>query len=111
MERQKTTLSKNDDRGFADNYLKKLNEDNKSHNFTEEQLIILLVDMMFPAFSAMPSAITHAIKYLMHNPKIMEKVQSEIDSVVGTGRLVTWGDRVKCVNAVMHLKITILIFK
>ncbi|EFN65051.1 Probable cytochrome P450 304a1 [Camponotus floridanus] len=94
LERQKTTLSENDNRGFADNYLKKLNEDNKSHNFTEEQMIILIIDMMFPAFSAIPSAITNAIKYLMHNSKIMEKVQNEIDNVVGTGRLVTWEDRV-----------------
>lgn len=95
MERQKATLSENVDRGFVDNYLKKLNEDDKSHYFTEEQLIILLVDMMFPAFSALPSAITHAIKYLMHNPKVMKKVQNEIDNVVGTGRLVTWEDRIK----------------
>ncbi|XP_050455199.1 probable cytochrome P450 304a1 isoform X2 [Cataglyphis hispanica] len=94
LERQKATLSENDDRGFVDIYLKKLNEEDKSHNFTEEQLIILLVDLMFPAFSAIPSAISHAIKYFMHNPKVMKKIQSEIDSVVGTGRLVTWEDRI-----------------
>lgn len=56
-------------------------------------MIVLLIDMMFPAFSALPGTITHAIKYLMHNPRVMKKVQNEIDSVVGTGRLVTWEDR------------------
>ncbi|XP_072767521.1 probable cytochrome P450 304a1 [Anoplolepis gracilipes] len=94
LERQKATLSENVNRGFVDIYLKKLNEDDKSPYFTEEQLIILLIDMMFPAYSAVPTAITHAIKYLMHHPEIMNKVQNEIDSVVGTGRLVTWADRI-----------------
>lgn len=58
-------------------------------------MIILLVDIMFPAFSAIPSVVTHAIKHLMHNPKVMKKVQNEIDSVVGTSRFVTWEDRIK----------------
>lgn len=90
---QKTTLDENDERGFIDRYLQKLNEDNKSENFTEEQLIILVIDMMFPAFGAIPIVITHVIKYLMHHPRVMNKVQNEIDNVVGTGRLVTWEDR------------------
>ncbi|KAL0105457.1 hypothetical protein PUN28_016846 [Cardiocondyla obscurior] len=90
---QKTTFTENDDRGFIDRYLKRLNEENKSNSFTEEQLIILVIDMMFPAFAAVPSVITHVIKYLMHHPRIMAKVQNEIDNVVGTGRLVTWEDR------------------
>ncbi|XP_029169957.1 probable cytochrome P450 304a1 [Nylanderia fulva] len=94
LERQRATLSENVDRGFADKYLKKLNEDDKSPYFTEEQMIILIVDMIFPALSALPTTITHAIKHLMHNPKVMKKVQDEIDSVVGTGRFVTWEDRI-----------------
>lgn len=95
MEYQKTTLSENDERGFIDRYLKKLNEDNKSENFTEEQLIILAIDMMFPAFGAIPIVITQIIKYLMHHPRVMKKIQNEINNVVGTGRLVTWEDRKK----------------
>ncbi|XP_011639779.1 probable cytochrome P450 304a1 [Pogonomyrmex barbatus] len=93
LEYQQTILSENIDQGFADIYLKKLNDDKKSDTFTKEQMIILLIDMMFPAFSALPGVITHAIKYLMHNPRVMKKVQNEIDNVVGTGRLITWDDR------------------
>jgi len=70
-----------------------LNEDDKSDSFTEEQLIILLIDMMFAPFSAVPFAITFAIKYMLHHPEVMKKVQNEIDNVVGIGRLVTWEDR------------------
>lgn len=70
-----------------------MNEDDKSDSFNEEQLIILLIDMMFPAFSAVPVVITFILKYVMHHPKVMEKVQNDIDNVIGTGRLVTWEDR------------------
>ncbi|XP_036145764.1 probable cytochrome P450 304a1 isoform X2 [Monomorium pharaonis] len=91
--RQKNFMSENDERGFIDRYLKKLNEDDKSNSFTEEQLIILLVDMMFPALFGISGVPTHALKYLMHHPKIMEKVRNEIDNVIGIGRLATWEDR------------------
>lgn len=70
-----------------------MNEDDKSDSFNEEQLIILLIDIMFPAFSAIPAVITFILKYVMHHPKVMEKVQNDIDNVIGTGRLVTWEDR------------------
>ncbi|XP_071566707.1 probable cytochrome P450 304a1 [Temnothorax nylanderi] len=93
IEYHKPTLTENDDRGFVDRYLKKLKEENKLDSFTEEQLIILLIDMMAPASSAVPSTITHVIKYVMHHPRVMKKIQNEIDNVVGTGRLVTWEDR------------------
>ncbi|XP_018364794.1 PREDICTED: probable cytochrome P450 304a1 [Trachymyrmex cornetzi] len=93
LDYQKTIISENDDQGFVDRYLKKLNGDDKLDNFTEEQLIILLTDVMFPAFSAIPVVITWIIKYLMHHPRVMKKVQNEIDNVVGTGRLATWDDR------------------
>lgn len=93
MKKQKITLSEHIDRGFVDKYLKKLNEDDKSEYFTEEQLIILLVDIMLPVFTGLPNVITFVVKYLMHHPKVMAKAQNEIDTVVGTGRLVTWEDR------------------
>lgn len=96
LENKKSILSDDnddDDRGFVNRYLKKLNEDDTSDSFTDEQLIILLVDMMFPAFAAVPSTLTHAIKYLMNHPRVMDKVQNEIEHVVGSGRLITWDDR------------------
>ncbi|XP_011880568.1 PREDICTED: probable cytochrome P450 304a1 isoform X1 [Vollenhovia emeryi] len=92
LEFHKITFDKNNDRGFIDNYLKKMNED-EANSFTDEELIILLIDILMPAFSALPGTITHTIKYLMHHPRVMEKVQNDIDNVVGTGRLATWEDR------------------
>lgn len=48
---------------------------------------------MFPALTTVPSGVVHAIKLVMHHPKVMKNVQEEIDRVIGTERLVTWEDR------------------
>ncbi|KAK2575389.1 hypothetical protein KPH14_001053 [Odynerus spinipes] len=82
-----------DDYGFVGRYLNKLKEDNLSPYFSEEQLILSVIDFMFPAITAMPSVVTHAIKLTMHHPDVAKKVRDEIHTVVGTGRLVTWDDR------------------
>lgn len=93
MEYQKATLSDELDRGLVDRYLKKLKGNDKAHSFSEEQMIIMLVDMMLPSLALPPIAVTHAIKYLLHHPKVLQILQNEIDNVIGTGRLVTWEDR------------------
>ncbi|XP_017753929.1 PREDICTED: probable cytochrome P450 304a1 [Eufriesea mexicana] len=82
------------DRSLVDRYLKILNEDCDGRpSFSDKQLIMTLVDFIFPAVSAVPSVLVHAIKLVMHNPRVQKKVQEEIDRIVGTGRLVTWDDR------------------
>ncbi|XP_017793323.1 PREDICTED: probable cytochrome P450 304a1 [Habropoda laboriosa] len=84
----------NEDRGLIDRYLKQIQEkSNVKSTFSDEQLLITLVDFMFPALSAMPSALVHAMKLVMHNPEVLKNIQEEIDRVVGSGRLVTWEDR------------------
>ncbi|CAL7939200.1 unnamed protein product [Xylocopa violacea] len=80
--------------GLVDQYLKEIDKNkNLKSNFTEKQLVMTLVDIMFPALSAIPSTVVHAIKAIMHHPRVLKNVQEEIDTVVGTGRLVTWDDR------------------
>lgn len=79
------------DRGLVDRYLKQLDE--TKDTFSKKQLIMTLLDFMFPAMSALPSVTVHTIKLVMHNHEVMRNVQKEIDDVVGTGRLVTWEDR------------------
>lgn len=81
---------------MIDRYLKILKEKNHiTSTFSEKQLIMTLVDFMFPATSTLPSALVHAIKLVMHHPRVMNNIQKEIDRIVGTGRLVTWSDRKK----------------
>ncbi|KAK9307391.1 hypothetical protein QLX08_002285 [Tetragonisca angustula] len=93
LEKTKQSNNDDDDNGLVDRYLKVLKGDMKKKSFSEKQLIMSLVDFMFPAISALPSAVVHAIKLVMHHPKVMKNVQKEIDRVIGTERLVTWEDR------------------
>ncbi|CAL7939199.1 unnamed protein product [Xylocopa violacea] len=83
-----------EDRGVLGRYLEEVKKnENVTSNFTEQQLIMTIVDIMFPSVSIVPSTIVTIIKLVMHHPEVMRNVQKEIDRVVGIGRLVTWNDR------------------
>ncbi|KAI4501823.1 hypothetical protein M0802_003158 [Mischocyttarus mexicanus] len=79
--------------GFIGKYLNKLKESDLPSSFSEEYLIITLLDFMFPATTAAPSSVTFAIKFMMHFPNVAKKVRDEIQKVVGSGRMPTWEDR------------------
>ncbi|XP_011146960.2 probable cytochrome P450 304a1 [Harpegnathos saltator] len=93
LKSQDVIPSENVDRGFIDRYLDILNKDDNTQTFSKEQLIILLADILLAANSTLPTVITQIFKYLIHHPRVQKKAHDEIDRVVGTGRLVTWGDR------------------
>ncbi|XP_076644545.1 putative cytochrome P450 304a1 [Halictus rubicundus] len=93
IDKQRTLNSDGSDMGMVDRYLTEMQNQTDPSNFSEKQLIMTMVDFMFPSLSAIPSALTHLIKFIMHNPEVAKKVQDEIDQVVGTGRIVTWEDR------------------
>ncbi|XP_043251102.1 probable cytochrome P450 304a1 [Colletes gigas] len=81
------------DKGMIDRYIREMKKQSTTSTFSKKQLIMTLVDVMFPALSALPSTLLHGIKLVMHHPEVLKKLQGEIDSVVGTGRYVTWEDR------------------
>ncbi|KAG7197683.1 hypothetical protein KM043_014445 [Ampulex compressa] len=89
----KVSRNADSDTCFVDRFLNELRQRKEVSTFSEEQLIITLLDFVFPALSALPSTLTHAIKLVMHHPEVMGKVQKEIETVVGTGRFVCWEDR------------------
>ncbi|XP_032684829.1 probable cytochrome P450 304a1 [Odontomachus brunneus] len=90
---QNATHGENVNRGFVDRYLNELKKDEKSQIFSEKQFIIIANDILIAAGAVAPTVITNALKYLMKYPRVLKKVQEEIDQFVGTGRLVTWNDR------------------
>uniref|UniRef100_A0A0C9R0W5 Cyp304a1_1 protein n=1 Tax=Fopius arisanus TaxID=64838 RepID=A0A0C9R0W5_9HYME len=92
-ERSEAALVDKSIEGFIPAYLKELKEGKLTENFSEEQLVMVAVDFMFPALSAVPSTIVHAFKWLMHYPEVMRKAQEEIDRVVGMERFPEWDDR------------------
>lgn len=58
------------------------------------QLTHIVVDFIFPALTAIGTTMSFVLLRLIENPKYMERVQHELDTVVGSGRLATLDDRV-----------------
>lgn len=58
------------------------------------QLVSLCVDMFIPALNATSLTIQFLWQRFHFQPDILHKCQSEIDRVVGQGRLPTLNDRV-----------------
>ncbi|XP_015113890.1 probable cytochrome P450 304a1 [Diachasma alloeum] len=92
-ERSEAALANKSIEGFIPEYLNGLKEGTLSGEYSEQQLVMVAVDFMFPAISAVPSVIVHAYKYMMHNPEAMKKAQAELDHVVGRERFPEWNDR------------------
>lgn len=53
------------------------------------------MDFAFPPLSALSATVTFLIQQIAIQPEIEVKIQTEIDKVVGIGRLPTLDDRIK----------------
>ncbi|XP_046817600.1 probable cytochrome P450 304a1 isoform X1 [Vespa crabro] len=95
LDKYKLMHEKNGEYGFIGKYLNKLKEDNLPISFSEEYLIITILDFILPTAVTTVSLITFAIKFMIYFPNVAKKVREEIQEVVGSGRLVSWEDRNK----------------
>ncbi|XP_029456171.1 cytochrome P450 2G1-like [Rhinatrema bivittatum] len=93
-------------RDFVDSFLNKINEDaNKPNpNFTMDSLTYTTFNLFFAGTETTASTIRWAIKFMLMYPEIQEKVQKEIDSVLGPGKCPSLEDRARLpyTNAVIH---------
>lgn len=71
---------------------------------------MLLVDFLFAAITTLPSQTSFLIQRLLLNPRCLARIQSELDEVVGSGRLPTLDDRVNlhyteaCLREILRLE-------
>ena len=54
---------------------------------------MICTDFLFPSLSAIESQVSFLLRLLLHRPDVLNKVQAEIDDVVGAGRLPSLDDR------------------
>ncbi|KAG1651569.1 Cytochrome P450 2U1 [Nymphon striatum] len=86
-------------RDFLDLYLiemsKEVNEENKEalKTFNIEQLQHVIGDLFAGGTETGSTTIKWALLFMIHHPKIQEKVQAEIDEVIGKERLPTMEDK------------------
>ena len=74
-------------RDFIDAYLneKEKNEFSNpaAHNFTDNQLLVIIRDLFGAGFETTTNSIGFAILRLIHHPEIQVKLQTELDTVCG----------------------------
>lgn len=70
--------------------------------FADDQLILTCLDFTFPPLSALSTTVAFLVQQIFIQPEIESKIQSEIDKVVGNGRLPTLDDRIEYVR--IHIR-------
>lgn len=99
--KQMKTFEDGSIRNFIDVYIKELKEaeaNGVKNGFLYDQLLMVCTDFLFPSLSALESQVTFLLKHLLYRKDILAKIQEEIDSVVGSGRLPGLDDRVKYIS-------------
>ncbi|KXJ73478.1 hypothetical protein RP20_CCG015763 [Aedes albopictus] len=78
------------------NEMKKTAPRNEETRFTfqHDQMVLGIVDFFFPAISGATTQMALLLERLLWHPEVVQKMQAEIDDVVGNGRLPSLDDRI-----------------
>eukprot|EP00058_Branchiostoma_floridae_P002572 XP_002588060.1 hypothetical protein BRAFLDRAFT_59209 [Branchiostoma floridae] len=85
IKEHKKDFNPDDVRDFIDAFLLEIKnrENEEDRAFIEEQLVTIVVDLFFAGFDTTSNTLQWALLYMILHPDIQEKVQQEIDSVIG----------------------------
>ena len=103
MEKRIENNDKSTDRpiDFVDLYLEavKENEDNnRGQSYTVQQMKNTTFDLLIAGSDSTATTLTWILLYLLHNPKLEAKLQSEIDDVIGRDQSPSLTDRLRMPN-------------
>uniref|UniRef100_A0A8C5QNX2 Cytochrome P450 n=1 Tax=Leptobrachium leishanense TaxID=445787 RepID=A0A8C5QNX2_9ANUR len=89
------TLDKASPRHFIDSFLIKMEmeKDNPSSEFNERNLIAAIHNLFVAGTEAVTSTLNHTFLVLLYYPEVQEKLQMEIDRVIGRDRIPIINDR------------------
>ncbi|XP_041646397.1 uncharacterized protein LOC121511702 [Cheilinus undulatus] len=105
VQRHKKDLDHNNPRDYIDSFIIEMEKHKESNvGFTETNLAMCSLDLFLAGTETTSTTLLWALVFLINNPEIQEKVQAEIDSVIGQNRLPSMADRPKLpyTDAVIH---------
>uniref|UniRef100_A0A673ZCN3 Cytochrome P450, family 2, subfamily AD, polypeptide 3 n=1 Tax=Salmo trutta TaxID=8032 RepID=A0A673ZCN3_SALTR len=106
IEKHQEDWDPEDPRDYIDTYLTEIDkrkEDPKA-GFNAETLVVCTLDMIEAGMESAATTLRWVLVYMMNYPEIQEKVQAEIDRVIGQSRQPTMADRpnMPFTEAVIH---------
>ncbi|XP_054459077.1 cytochrome P450 2J2-like [Anoplopoma fimbria] len=106
VEKHQEEWNPDDPRDFIDAYLVEMekNKEDPQAGFNIETLLVCNLDLIEAGTESSATTLRWALVYMLHHPEIQEKVQAEIDRVVGQSRQPTMTDRpnMPYTDAVIH---------
>ncbi|XP_051803101.1 cytochrome P450 2J6-like [Acanthochromis polyacanthus] len=105
VNRHKKDLDCNNPRDYIDTFLIEMKKYKEGElGFTETNLALCSLDLFLAGTETTSSTLLWALVYLMKYPEIQEKVQAEIDKVIGQNRQPSMADRpnMPYTDAVIH---------
>ncbi|XP_037554094.1 cytochrome P450 2J6 [Nematolebias whitei] len=106
MNEHKKTWDPSDPRDYIDCYLNEIqmNQGQDDNTFDEENLIMCVLDLFVAGSETTSTTLRWAFLYMAKYPEIQEKVQAEIDRVIGQSRQPCMEDRANLpyTDAVIH---------
>nr|XP_033817256.1 cytochrome P450 2H2-like [Geotrypetes seraphini] len=91
-------------RDYVDSYLNKIDEERPNSSFTMDSLVYSTFNLFLAGTETTATTLLWAIKLMLMHPEIQEKVQKEIDSVLGSDKQPSMEDRTQLpyTYAVIH---------
>uniref|UniRef100_A0A8D0H9Z3 Cytochrome P450 family 2 subfamily J member 2 n=1 Tax=Sphenodon punctatus TaxID=8508 RepID=A0A8D0H9Z3_SPHPU len=109
IDKHKEDWNPSESRDFIDAYLKEMAKDSPTGFFSpecfhEENLLFSALDLFFAGTETTSTTIRWALLHMAMHPDIQERVQAEIDTVIGQSRQPAMDDRdsMPYTNAVIH---------
>lgn len=106
VEKHKEEWNPEDPRDFIDTYLAEMEKkkEDPQAGFNIESLLVSTLDLIEAGTETTSTTLRWALVYMLHYPEIQEKVQAEIDRVIGQSRQPNMADRpnLPYTDAVIH---------
>nr|XP_042127814.1 cytochrome P450 2B1 isoform X2 [Peromyscus maniculatus bairdii] len=106
VEKHRATLDPSNPRDFIDTYLLRMEKEksNKDTEFHHENLMLSVLSLFFAGTETSSTTLRYGFLLMLKYPHVAEKVQKEIDQVIGSHRLPNLDDRTKMpyTEAVIH---------